>query len=194
MIAYLKGKLAELTPSHAVVECHGVGYEVRISLGTFEKLQGKEEVLILTHHYIREDQEILFGFTNQDEKTLFELMIQVSGIGPNTAIMVLSAYSPAEIREAILENNIPLIKSIKGIGPKTAQRLCLELRDKLTSLAIDTGSVLSGGNRLREEALSALTILGYSRLEAEKVIRQVLKNQPDIADVEELIKAALRSM
>ncbi len=194
MIAYIKGHFTDVSPIRVLVECNGIGYQLNISLYTYQQIQGMKEGMLYTHFHVREDQQTLYGFANTEERKLFRMLISVSGIGTSTAILVLSAYPPVEIQSAILNNNLSLIKSIKGIGPKTAQRLVLELSDKLGKEPPFGDSSDDKSNSLKSEALSALTILGYSRLEAEKVIQKTLQKQSDIQNVEQLIKAALKNI
>jgi len=194
MIAYIKGEFTEISPIRVLVECNGLGYRLNISLHTYQQIQGKKAGMLFTHFHVREDQQTLYGFATEAERKLFRMLISVSGIGTSTAMLVLSAYPPVEIQSAILNNNLSLIKSIKGIGPKTAQRLVLELSDKLRKEPDLGNSFGSQNNSLKAEALSALTILGYSRLEAEKVIQKTMQKQSNILNVEQLIKAALQNM
>ncbi len=194
MIAYIKGDFTEISPIRVIVECNGLGYKLNISLHTYQQIQGKKAGMLYTHFHVREDQQTLYGFATTAERNLFRMLISVSGIGTSIAMLVLSAYPPIEIQSAILNNNLSLIKSIKGIGPKTAQRLVLELSDKLRKEPSFSNSFGSQNNSLKAEALSALTILGYSRLEAEKVIQKTMQKQSDILNVEQLIKAALQNI
>ena len=167
MIDYIKGELTELTPAIAVVEAAGVGYAMNISLNTFTAIQGKKEVKLYVHEAIREDAHVLFGFAAKKEREMFLLLITVSGVGPNTARMVLSSMSPAELCNSISTGNERMIKSIKGIGLKTAQRIIVDLRDKIVTLGI-TQEIPAGGsieqpvnNQVKDEAVSALTMLGF---------------------------------
>ena len=196
MIDYIKGKLVELTPTEAIVECYGVGYKALISLQTYEMLNNKEEVTVFIHHYLREDEELYYGFGGKDERELFRLLIGVSGIGASTARMMLSSLTSDEIRNAIIAEDINKIKSIKGIGLKSAQRLILELKDKLggagTELdfsgpAVSAAPVKGGTLAL---ATAALQELGYSPAE----ISTALKGADPGASTEDLIRHALRAM
>lgn len=194
MISYLSGKLDELHPTHAIVDCNGIGYHVNISLHTYSQIQGKQEVKLLTHLNVREDAHVLYGFSDELERSLFMNLISVSGIGPNTARMILSSYRPDELRQAIVDGNQTLIQSIKGVGPKSAQRLILELRDKLLKLPDGAETAAGEGNTLRQEALMALSMLGIGKTLAEKAVTKVLNDKPDTQSVEQLVKAALQSL
>ena len=197
MIDYIKGELTELTPAIAVVEAAGVGYAMNISLNTFTAIQGKKEVKLYVHEAIREDAHELFGFAAKKEREMFLLLITVSGVGPNTARMVLSSMSPAELCNSISTGNERMIKTIKGIGLKTAQRIIVDLRDKIVTLGI-TQEIPAGGsieqpvnNQVKDEAVSALTMLGFSPAPSSKVVVDILKEQPDLK-VEQVIKTALK--
>lgn len=197
MIDYIKGELTELTPAIAVVEAAGVGYAMNISLNTFTAIQGKKEVKLYVHEAIREDAHVLFGFAAKKEREMFLLLITVSGVGPNTARMVLSSMSPAELCNSISTGNERMIKTIKGIGLKTAQRIIVDLRDKIVTLGI-TQEIPAGGsieqpvnNQVKDEAVSALTMLGFSPAPSSKVVVDILKEQPDLK-VEQVIKTALK--
>lgn len=181
----------------AVVEAAGVGYGMNISLNTFSTIQGKKEVKLYVHEAIREDAHVLFGFASKKEREMFLLLITVSGVGPNTARMVLSSMSPAELCDCISTGNERMIKTIKGIGLKTAQRIIVDLRDKIVSLGI-AAEIPAGGaiqqpvnSEVKEEAISALTMLGFSPAPSHKVVMQILKDNPDMP-VEQVIKTALK--
>jgi Holliday junction DNA helicase RuvA len=193
MIAYINGLLTYKDRTIAIIDLHGLGYEVRISLQTFDKLpELNQEVKLLTYLQIKEDAHTLVGFHNMEEKDLFLNLISVSGIGLSTAIIMLSSFSANEIKTAIVSENIGLIQSIKGIGAKTAQRVVLELKDKLKKEHyFDTITSNSNDFNAKSEALSALVTLGIPRAAAEKSIEQILKSNPS-ASVEDLIKLALR--
>ncbi|MHA8050030.1 Holliday junction branch migration protein RuvA [Aquirufa sp. ROCK-SH2] len=195
MIAYLKGKLAHKDRAHVIIDVNGVGYEVKISLQTYEALAATDELCqLFTHLQIKEDSHTLVGFYTFDEKLLFLDLISVSGIGLSTALVMLSSFSSSEIRAAIMNENLALIQSIKGIGSKTAQRVILELKDKCKkdSLFVDAGVAGSDQSfNVKKEALAALTTLGIPRLAAEKSLDQILKSSPN-ASIEQLIKLALR--
>lgn len=197
MIDYIKGELTELTPALAVVEAAGVGYGMNISLNTFSAIQGKKDVKLYVYESIREDAHVLFGFASKKEREMFLLLITVSGVGPNTARMVLSSMSPAELCDCISTGNERMIKTIKGIGLKTAQRIIVDLRDKIVSLGI-AAEIPAGGaiqqpvnSEVKEEAISALTMLGFSPAPSHKVVMQILKDNPDMP-VEQVIKTALK--
>jgi len=193
MISFLSGKVDELHPTHVVIEVNGVGYLINISLHTFSKVQGKQTTRLLTYLSVREDAHVLFGFADELERSLFMHLISVSGIGPNTARMILSSYPPDELRKAIVDGNQAVIQSIKGVGPKSAQRIILELRDKLMKLPAEA-VLADGGNTSRQEALMALTMLGISRSVAEKALTKVLSDKSETQSVEQLVKAALQSL
>lgn len=195
MIEYIKGTIIELTPTDTVVECHGIGYKILISLQTFSLLENKKEATVYIHHYLREDEELYYGFGTKDERELFRLLIGVSGIGASTARMMLSSLTSEEIRNAIISEDITKIKSIKGIGLKSAQRLILELKDKITKGAgADTPSVFNTANNgIIEEAATALVLLGFTKANVNKAISAVLKETPD-ANLETIIKLSLKRL
>jgi len=200
MIEYLKGTLADLTPALAVVDCNGVGYGVNISLNTFSGIQGKDVVKLWITESIREDAYQLWGFSTRVERELFLLLTSVSGIGAAMARMILSAMTPAELCSIISEGNDKMLKQVKGIGPKAAQRIIVDLRDKIATLGVDA-SATGGANKLtpavnvevQNEAVSALTMLGFSPAPTHKVVQQILKDEPD-APVEKVIKLALKML
>ena len=198
MIDYIKGTIAELTPTRVVLDNNGIGYRIEISLQTYEVLEGKKEATVFIYHYFRqrEDIEMYYGFATRDERELFELIISVSGIGVNSARMTLSSFSAEELREAILSEDVNRIKSVKGIGLKSAQRLILELKDKIVKgEGASTGEVLfqATSNEAIEEATRALTMLGFTKPNVNKAIQTILKKNPG-AKVEEIIKQALKMM
>ncbi len=190
---YLTGKLAELTPACAIVEQAGVGYQVQISLQTYAAIRGQEQVHLFVEEIIREDNHILFGFHAREEREMFRLLITVSGIGPNTARMMLSSLTTPDIRRAIRTENANLLKSVKGVGIKTAQRIIVDLRDKLVKTEEASGNLPVTGNTSRDEALSALVMLGFSRGESAKALDQILQDAPEIGP-EELVKQALKKL
>lgn len=194
MYAYIRGKLTFVSPAIVVIETGGVGYELHISLHTYGQIQSATEAQLFTYLYVKEDIQALYGFADAAEKALFTQLISVSGIGPNTARMVLSAMSPGEMRDAILREDEALIRSIKGIGPKSAKRLILELKDKLSKETGVPDTVGVGNNTAREEALSALIMLGFSRQASDKALRKVQQSNPDINAVEQLIKLSLKEL
>ena len=201
MIEYVKGQVAELTPAIAVIECHGVGYCLNISLNTFSALQGKQEAKLYVYEAIREDAHVLFGFATRQERALFLLLISVSGIGGNTARMILSALTPVELINVISSGNDKLLKTVKGIGLKTAQRIIVDLKDKIatveiegnTELATRGTSPLAQNSEVMEEAVAALTMLGFPPAPSQKVALAILKEEPD-APVERVIKLALKQL
>lgn len=197
MIEYIKGELTELTPAMAVVEAHGVGYAMNISLNTYSAIQGKKEVKLYAYEAIREDAHTLYGFVNKKERELFLLLITVSGVGPNTARMVLSSLSPSELCNSISTGNERMIKGVKGIGLKTAQRIIVDLKDKIGNLGIAaataTSSAIVAQNENGDEAIQALVALGYPLANANKAITQLLQKDPEMS-VQALIKAGLRMM
>lgn len=196
MIDYIKGTVIELTPTELILECGGIGYRILISLQTYEALQLKTQTVAYIHHYLREEEELYFGFATPDERELFRLLISVSGIGVNSARMMLSSLTCDEIRKAILAEDVNRIKSVKGIGLKSAQRLVLELKDKVVKgEGSDTGSVLfqADQNKQADEATTALVMLGFTKANINKVMPGILKANPN-AKVEEIIKAALKKL
>lgn len=195
MIDYIKGQIIELTPTELILECGGIGYSILISLQTYEAMQMQTQTVAYIHHYIREDEELYFGFATKDERELFRLLIGVSGIGVASARMMLSSLTSEEIRNAILAEDINKIKSVKGIGLKSAQRLVLELKDKIVKGAgADSGTIFrQETSALAEEATTALVMLGFSKANINKVLPAILKENPG-ARVEDLIKAALKRL
>ena len=195
MIEYIKGKLDDVTPTMAVVDCNGVGYGVNISLNTFSAIQGKGDVKLYIYEVIREDAYVLYGFATKQERELFLMLITVSGIGGNTARMILSALSPSELCNVISSGNEKLLKMVKGIGLKTAQRIIVELKDKIQNIGVEsTGNVSTpisaANNEIFEEAVAALTMLGFAQAPSQKVVGQILHEEPD-APVQKVIKVAL---
>nr|MBI1230789.1 Holliday junction branch migration protein RuvA [Cytophagales bacterium] len=198
MIAYLKGKLAHKEPTYVIVDIQGVGYLVKISLATYSWIKDQELVMLHTYLHIKEDAHTLYGFKDDAEKRLFMALISITGVGPNTAVMVLSSLDTQELEHAILSGDHSTIQRVKGIGTKTAQRIVLELKDKLKKESIgDTGVVGSGfvyqNNKLKQEALQALIMLGFPRAVAEKNITEILKKSAAEISLEDLIKASLKS-
>ena len=192
MYEYIQGKLVEKNPAYAVVEANGIGYLLNISLHTYSQLKEDEHCTLLVHLVVREDAMILFGFSGADERELFRQLISVSGIGPNTARMILSSVHPQEIIQAIVVGNAPLLQSIKGIGGKTAQRLIVELKDKLSKDLIPYEKLPGGYNTKKDEALSGLIILGFSKMVAEKALTKVIEKEGSTLPVEQLIRHALK--
>ncbi len=195
MIDYIKGQIVELTPTELVLDNQGIGYSILISLQTYEAFQTKTEAVAYIHHYIREDEELFFGFATKDERELFRLLISVSGIGVASARMMLSTLTSEEIRQAILAEDINKIKSVKGIGLKSAQRLVLELKDKVVKGEGSAESALfkTDTNALVEEATTALVMLGFSKANISKVMPAILKENSSTR-VEDIIKAALKRL
>ena len=195
MIDYIKGQIVELTPTELVLDNQGIGYSILISLQTYEAFQGKTSATAYIHHYIREDEELYFGFATKDERELFRLLISVSGIGVASARMMLSTLTSEEIRQAILAEDVNKIKSVKGIGLKSAQRMVLELKDKVVKGegSADTALFKVDSNALVEEATTALVMLGFSKANIAKVMPAILKESPS-AKVEDIIKAALKRL
>ena len=195
MIDYIKGQIVELTPTELVLDNQGIGYSILISLQTYEAFQGKTSATAYIHHYIREDEELYFGFATKDERELFRLLISVSGIGVASARMMLSTLTSEEIRQAILAEDVNKIKSVKGIGLKSAQRMVLELKDKVVKGegSADTALFKVDSNALVEETTTALVMLGFSKANISKVMPAILKENPS-AKVEDIIKAALKRL
>ena len=197
MIEYVKGEIAELSPAVAIIDCNGLGYAVNISLNTYSAIQGKNNCKLYIYEAIREDAYILYGFADKQERELFLLLISVSGIGGNTARMILSALSPAELINVISSENANLLKTVKGIGLKTAQRVIVDLKDKIKVAGGATDSVTGMpsmmNNEVQDEAIAALTMLGFSAAPSQKVVLAILKEEPGIA-VEKVIKLALKRL
>ena len=199
MIEYIKGELTELTPALATIEAAGIGYGLNISLNTFSAIQGKKEVKLYVYEAIREDAHVLFGFLNKREREMFLLLITVSGVGANTARMILSSLSVNELCNAISSGNARLIQNVKGIGKMTAQRIIVDLREKIVSMGIaediPTGGQLVApvNNQVKDEAVSALTMLGFAPAPSQKVVLAILQQQPD-ATVETVVKLALKQI
>lgn len=200
MIEYIRGAVAELTPTTAVVEASGVGYQLAISLNTYSALQGKAEAKLFVTEIIREDAHLLFGFANKQERQLFEQLVTVSGIGGQTARMVLSAFTPAELVTVIQTEDVRQLKAVKGIGPKAAARICVDLKDKLGDvLGADfgqqtvTAAVFAAVSQAAEEASQALVMLGFQATAVRKAVSTILKENP-AASVEEIIKLGLKAL
>lgn len=199
MYDYLRGLVAELTPTNAVIECGGVGYIVTISLQTYTQLEGRNEALVYVEHILREDSETLYGFAERDEREIFRLLTSVSGVGGSTARMILSTYTPTELANIIASENAVLLKNVKGLGLKTAQKIIVEIKDKVKLVGADTAApariLTTGhqGNESYDEALQALQMLGFGKAASEKVLRRILKEEPT-AEVESLIRLALKQL
>ena len=199
MIEDVKGLLDELTPAMAVVECQGVGYGLNISLNTFSAIQGQTQVKLYTYEAIREDAHVLFGFSTKQERELFTLLISVPGIGGSTARMILSALTPAELCDVISNGNDRILKAVKGIGQKTAQRIIVDLKDKIATVGIESGQPVVGqvthsaNEEVKDEAVAALTMLGFPPAPSQKVVLAILKEEPEMK-VEQVIKLALKRL
>ncbi len=202
MIEYLRGKLSDIEPTMAVIDCMGVGYGVNITLNTYSAIQGKGDIRLWVYESIREDAYQLWGFATKLERTLFLHLISVSGIGAGTARIILSAMTPADLCNTIVEGNDKMLRQVKGIGPKAAQRIIVELKDKIATLSAEAGQATSitdagkAGNintEVRDEAVQALTMLGFSPAPTHKVVTSILKEEPD-APVEKVIKLALKML
>ncbi len=193
MISHLNGKLIEKNPTNVVIECNGIGYFVYISLQTYSQIPDRENVLLQTHLVIREDAQILFGFYSKLERELFKLLISVSGVGPSIAITMLSSMTTEQIQQAIASQDVALIKSVKGIGEKTAQRVIVDLRDKIQKTFNISSDLLTTDNTIKNETLIALEVLGFSRKISERTVLTILKENPAIS-LEELIKQALKKL
>lgn len=196
MFAYLKGKLAFQDPTFVIIDIQGVGYEVKVSLNTFSKIKDREDIQLFTHFHVKEDAQTLFGFADQHEKSIFQHLISISGVGPSTGLMVLSSLSPEEVEEAIMGEDVRTIQGVKGIGAKTAQRIILELKDKIGRESA-SGDLINIGtssrNTIRNEALAALVTLGINKAAAQKSIEKIMKDRSGEISLEELIKLALKA-
>lgn len=200
MIDYIKGDLVELAPARMVIECGGIGYEVNISLNTYSALNGQPSGKVYIYEAIREDAHLLYGFKEREERELFLLLISVSGVGANTARMILSSFSPADLVAVIAEDNEKALTAVKGIGLKTAQRILVDLRNKVKSVGVSATGIPAVGKEsapaihpVREEAVAALVMLGFVKAASQKVVAKILKESPGLA-VEQVIKAALRML
>lgn len=195
MIAFLKGKLVHKDPTHVIVEVNGVGYQVHISLNTFSEIKDREDIRLSTYFHVREDAQVLYGFSSEAEKNMFQSLISVNGIGPNTAMVVLSYMPPTDLKAAIVREDAATLQSIRGIGGKTAQRMILELKDKLKKEAGEEQLIGStpSYNKTKQEALTALMTLGIPRAAAEKSIDTVLKKSGNSLTLEDLVKQALKN-
>jgi len=195
MISYVKGAITFKSPTFVVVEAGGIGYHVNISLNTYAQIEKLETVKILTHLHVKEDSHTLFGFAEESERSLFILLLTVSGIGPNTARILLSSMTAQEARTAIISEDVPAFKKVKGVGPKTAKRIILDLKDKILKDSGEGPIPLSiHDNTIRDEALSALVALGFAKIQVQKVLNKILSDNSSIASVEELIKLSLKQL
>jgi len=193
MITHIQGKLTEKNPTDVVIDCNGIGYLLNISLHTYSQIPDTENLRLYTHLQVKEDSHTLYGFSSLAEREIFRLLISVSGIGTSTARTMLSSLTPKQVREAIASENVSLIQSVKGIGLKTAQRVIIELKDKVLKVHDIDEAAYIANNTNKDEALSALEVLGFAKKQAEKVIDKILNNQPE-ANVETLIKEALKNL
>jgi holliday junction DNA helicase RuvA len=193
MITYLKGKLVHKEPAHVIIEVNGIGYQVMISLNTFSEIKDREDIKLFTYLNIREDAHVLFGFANELEKSMFLNLISVNGVGPSTALMVLSSMTPNDLKNAIMREDSASLQAVKGIGGKTAQRLILELKDKVKKEAFEAPLSAGANNTITREALTALMTLGIPKAAAEKSIEAVLKKSGNSLSLEELVKLALKN-
>ena len=195
MYDYIKGSIEGLSPTEAIIECGGIGYQILISLQSYESLVGKNQATVYLYHYLREDEEQFYGFASRDERELFKLLISVSGIGVGSARMMLSSLNDEEIRAAIIAEDVNKIKSVKGVGLKTAQRLILELKDKISKGAGANQISFNGGtsNTIAEEVSTALLMLGFTKASVNKVLPEIIKQNPQ-AKIEDIIKIALRKL
>ncbi|MCA6361814.1 MAG: Holliday junction branch migration protein RuvA [Bacteroidetes bacterium] len=195
MYNHFEGRVSEKTPTYAVIDCGGVGYLLHISLNTYTKMGSSDKAKLFAHLAVREDAHVLYGFADEEERELFRHLISVSGVGPGTARMILSSLSPGEIAGAILTGNVAVLKGVKGIGEKSAQRIIVDLKGKLGKAdAAVTTTFFAADNKLRDEALSALVMLGFARNMAEKAVDKVLRAEGNVVSVEQLIKLALKNL
>jgi len=194
MYAYLEGKFTYKSPAQVYLDVNGVGYEVNISLHTYSAIQQLNQGKLFTHLQVKEDGHILFGFFEKEEKEIFLQLISVSGVGASTARMMLSSIKPEEISKAIVQGNVKLLESVKGIGKKTAERLVLELKDKVTKSVTSSGFAVPIVNSIEQDAAIALTALGISKSQAEQAVQKIIKLEPDIHILEDLIKKALKAI
>ena len=197
MYEYISGRVAELTPAYAVIEAAGVGYYLNISLQTFSEIEGRAEARLLVHFVVREDAQLFYGFATVAERELFRRLISVSGVGGGTARMVLSTFSPSELAGIISSENAVLLKNVKGLGLKTAEKIIVELRDKMTGIVVGSDAGAAGrvpeNDAVHGEALAALAMLGFSRASSDKVVRAVMKDNPG-ATVEDVIRQSLKRL
>ncbi|MBP7821781.1 MAG: Holliday junction branch migration protein RuvA [Saprospiraceae bacterium] len=197
MISYIKGQIAYMCPTHIIVEASGIGYHINISLYTYAQIEKLEQIKIFTHYHIKEDAHTLYGFSDEMERALFGHLLSVNGVGPNTARLLLSGMSPDEVRSAIISEQEIAFKKVKGIGPKTAKQIILDLKDKLIKdggADVNTQLLVSANNIHREEALSALLALGFSKIQVQKILNKIIVENPTINNVEQLIKLSLKQL
>jgi Holliday junction DNA helicase RuvA len=193
MIEYIKGEIAEITPTYTVIDNNGIGYFVNISLNTYTSLQNSKNATIYIYEAIREDAHILYGFHNKHEREMFMLLISVSGVGPNSARMILSSLSPSELETAIATSGVAALKAVKGIGAKTAQRIIVDLKDKIKAPSDTLNIQVPANNEIFDEALAALVMLGFSQQASQKVLKKLLSDTQEL-NVENVIKKALKMM
>jgi holliday junction DNA helicase RuvA len=193
MYEFIRGAVANLNPASVVVDAGGIGYFINISLNTYSKISGKKEINLLIHQVVREDAHVLYGFAEKRERELFRNLISVSGVGASTAIMMLSSLNPDEIAAAVATGNVDVLKAVKGIGAKTAQRIIIDLKDKLGKMPESGQILISPDNTLQNEALSALVMLGFAKKDADKAVSKIIKDDPE-ATVERVIKTALKRL
>ena len=193
MYEYIRGNIADISPANVVIEAGGIGYFIHISLNTYSQLSGKKDARIFLHQIVREDAHILYGFADVNERELFRNLISVNGVGASTANMMLSSLTADELRTAVTTENVAVLKAVKGIGAKTAQRIIIDLKDKLGKMSESSQILLSTDNTIQIEALSALVMLGFAKKDTEKVVSKILREQPD-ATVESVIKQALKRL
>ena len=200
MYDYINGRIDELTPASVIVECAGIGYVLNISLRSYEELTGKSDIRIYTHQYlVRDELPVLYGFTTKSERELFRMLIAVSGVGGNTARMVLSTYTPSELRQIISGGNVPMLKKVKGLGSKTAEKIIVELRDKMVGIELDdmgtelSPAISSAAQESVEEALKALMMLGFGKAASEKAVKHIVADNPE-AKIEDVIRMALKML
>lgn len=193
MYEYISGTVAESAPAYAVLDAGGVGYYLHISLETYAAIEHAREAKLFVHYVVREDAQLLYGFATKVERELFRLLISVSGVGGNTARMILSTYSPAELQSIITTGNAVLLKNVKGLGLKTAQKIIVELSGKLTALGAEEGAARVAGSETTGEAIAALVMLGFARTAAEKVVRTIARQSPSVS-AEEMVRMALKML
>ena len=193
MLEYIKGEISEITPTYAVIDNHGIGYFVNISLNTYTSLQNQKNTILYIYEAIREDAHVLYGFGNKHEREMFLLLISVSGVGPNSARMILSSLSPVELQNAIATSSVVALKAVKGIGAKTAQRIIVDLKDKIKAPSDTLNIQTPANNEIFDEALAALVMLGFSQQASQKVLKKLLSDSPGL-NVEDVIKKALKMM
>ena len=193
MITHIQGRLTEKNPTDVVIDCNGIGYLINISLNTYSQIPDQENLKLYTHYQVREDAHTLYGFTSLMEREIFRLLISVNGIGASTARTMLSSLTPDQVKEAIASEDVRMIQSVKGIGLKTAQRVIIDLKDKILKVYQIDETTLSSNNTNKDEALSALEVLGFTKKQSERVVDKIISSQPDAA-VEVIIKEALKNL